>query len=113
MLDPNLVEKNVKDLLAKRKLWEEGKSYAGCSLSEFETHMETECEYLSKNCLSLFKMTVEGKLNIDYLNNMLNLMREVQSGQKKQDVADKIVGQRLADVYVQPLVDKLEKEKKK
>ena len=33
-------------------------------------------------------------------------MREVQSGHRKQDIADKIVGQRLADVYVQPLVDK-------
>jgi len=113
MLDPNLVEKNVNELLAKRKSWENGTSYSGCSLSEFETHMETECEYLAKNCVSLFKMTVAGSLNIDYLTNMLNLMKEIQSGRQKKDVADKIVGQRLADVYVQPLVDKLEKEKKK
>ena len=27
-------------------------------------------------------------------------------------ISDKIVGKKLADVYVQPLVDKLEKEKK-
>jgi hypothetical protein len=113
MLDPDKVDKCVHELLKKRKQWENGTSYSGCSLSEFETHMETECEYLAKNCVSLFKMTVEGKLNMDYLNNMLNLMREVQSGHRKQDVADKIVGQRLADVYVQPLVEKLEKEKKK
>ena len=113
MLDPDLVEKSVKQLLVKRKSWEEGKTHVGCSLSEFETHMETECEYLSKNCVSLFKMTVSGNLNMDYLMNMLNLMREVQSGHRKKDVADKIVGQRLNDVYVQPLVDKLEKEKKK
>ena len=41
MLDPDLVEKSVKQLLAKRKSWEEGKTHVGCSLSEFETHMET------------------------------------------------------------------------
>ena len=113
MLDPDKVEKAVKELLEKRKKWLAGTSYTNCSQSEFETHMETECEYLSKNCVSLFKMTVSGNLNMGYLTNMLNLMRDVQSGHKKQDVADKIVGQRLADVYVQPLVDKLEKDKKK
>ena len=113
MLDPDKVDKCVNELLKKREQWENGTSYSGCSLSEFETHMETECEYLAKNCVSLFKMTVAGSLNMEYLANMLNLMREVQSGRQKKDVADKIVGQRLADVYVQPLVDKLEKEKKK
>jgi len=113
MLNPDDVEKSVQTLLKNREMWLKGTKYPNCSLSEFETHMETECEYLHKNCVSLFKMTVNGNLNISYLNNMLNLMRDVQSGKQKKDVADKIVGKRLADVYVQPLVDKLEKEKKK
>ena len=112
MLDPNLVEKSVNELLSKRKEWVEGKKYLNCSLSEFETHMETECEFLFKNCVSLFKMTISGKLNLNQLKNMLDLMRQVQSGKQKKDIADKIVGEKLANVYVKPLVDKLEKEKK-
>jgi hypothetical protein len=113
MLDPNQVDKNVKELLSKRNKWVEGKLYVGCSVEEFSVHMETEHDYLFKNAVTLFKMCVEGTLDMQKLTQMLMLMRQVQSGQHNKETADKIVGKKLADVYVQPLVDKLEKEKKK
>ena len=113
MLNPDLVEKNVKELLSKRDNWEKGKLYQGCSIEEFSVHMETEHEYIFKNALTLFKMCIEGNLDMHKLTQMLSLMRQVQSGKQQKETADKIVGKKLADVYVQPLVDKLEKEKKK
>ena len=112
MLDPNQVDKSVKELLVKRKQWLAGSLHSGSSVEEFSVHMETECDYLFKNALSLFKMCVEGTLDIRKLDQMLTLMRQVQSGQQNKETADKIVGKKLADVYVQPLVDKLDAEKK-
>ena len=112
MLNPDLVQKNVKELLNKRDEWSRGKLYQGCSLEEFRVHMETEHEYLSKNAMTLFKMCIEGNLDMSKLTQMLALIRQVQNGSQQKETADKIVGKKLADLYVQPLVDKLEKEKK-
>lgn len=55
---------------------------------------------------SIFKMHLEGKLDATFFE-MLKLKRKMETGELTEDEASKIVGQKLFDRYVGPVVNKL------
>ena len=55
---------------------------------------------------SVFKMHLEGKLDATFFE-MLKLKRKMETGELTEDEASKIVGQKLFDRYVGPVVNNL------
>jgi hypothetical protein len=48
--------------------------------------------------------------NFNMMMRMLSLSKDIYDGKKKQDDVDKGLGQVLANKYVKPVVDKLDKD---
>jgi hypothetical protein len=55
---------------------------------------------------SVFKMHIDGKLDATFFE-MLKLKRKIETGELTEDEASKIVGQKLFDRYVGPVVNNL------
>ena len=73
--------------------------------------MEADEAELFKDCPTIFKQCMEGSMELDKLNYMLNMMKKVSNNESSYEQASKDVGQRFADEYLNPLVEKLDKEK--
>jgi hypothetical protein len=113
--NPSIVETQVKKLLDERKQWINGKKYKGFNNSKFVEHMKEKYEYLYNASPALFNKLISGfmddPINYEMLMKMLNLSKDIYKGNKKQEEVDKGLGKVLADKYVKPVVDKLDKKK--
>ena len=81
-------------------------------IEQWKSWCDENAPYLKEKVPTLFNMIVEKECDIDKLNYMLHMYSQVYNGQKSQENAEKEVGQRFANEYVKPLVDKLENDKK-
>jgi len=93
--------------------WKMGKDFKDCNETEFTTKMEIKYNYLKSNTSSIFNQIIQQeKIDMDKLKYMLDMLRSIGKKQISFENASKEVGQKFADEYVKPLVDKLDKEDK-
>ena len=110
MLNPDRVLKEVNEIRDKRKQWDKGEYLRGKTIEEFGSVMEEEYVYLFKNAGTLFKKCIDDDIDMIRLKEMLSYIRQIQKG-KSEETVTKRVGELLANRYVKPIIDKLDKEK--
>lgn len=109
MLDTEKIKNEVNGLCADTRMWHSKREYGDLNLEAFTEVMKSKYEYLYSNSSTLFERCMKGDLNIQQLNFMLEMINKVNAGADYQTTST-VVGQRLVDVYVKPLID--DKEKK-
>lgn len=112
MKDPDKIWDEANKLKQDRYNWKMGKNFQECNKEDFTKRMETKYNYLFTSSSTMFKNLIEDdKFDMDKLEYMINLMRSMKDKKKTFESASQEVGKRFADEYIQPLVDKLDKEK--
>ena len=116
MNDPYKIEKELVSLLKDRNRWRTGQGFKDLNPKQFQDQMKETYKYLHDTSETLFKGSFDGMFDTpagrDRIKHMLKLMKDIYDGKKKQEDVDKQLGRELADEYVNPIVDKLEKDKK-
>lgn len=74
------------------------------SYDEFITQMQSKYNYLYTNSTTLFDRCVKGDINLQQLDFMLEMINKVNTG-ADYNTTSTLVGQRLVDIYVKPLID--------
>ena len=112
MKDPDKIWDETNNLKTDRYNWKMGKDYKDCNKEEFVKKMESKYAYLFDSSCTIFKNIIENeKFDMDKLKYMIDMMRSMKDKKKTFESASREVGQRFADEYVKPLVEKLDKEK--
>lgn len=116
MNDPYKVEYELISLLKDRNRWRTGQCFKDLNPEKFQEKMKDTYKYLYETSETLFKGSFEGMFDTpagrDRIKQMLILMKDIYDGKKKQEDVDKQLGKELANEYVNPIVDKLDKDKK-
>ena len=81
-----------------RKLKRQGKT------AEYEQKLKEENEILYFNYPSLFTLHAEDRLDETFFE-MLRMKRKIEKGELTEDQASKMIGQKLFDHYVAPVVN--------
>jgi len=93
--------------------WKMGINHKDCNREEFVQKMEKTYDYLKESSPTIFNNLIEqDNMEMDKLKYMLDMIRSMGEKKTTYENASKEVGQRFADEYVKPLVDKLEREKR-
>lgn len=112
--DPYAVELQIQQLMTDRTKWMIGQKYPKCNLNEFKKKMETDYAYLHNASPILFEKILSGFMddqsNYNMMMRMILLSKDIYDGKKKQENVDKSLGQVLANKYVKPVVDGLDKK---
>jgi hypothetical protein len=115
--DPYAVEMQVQQLMGDRAKWMIGQKYPECNRDEFNKKMKNEYTYLLNASPVLFEKILSGFMddqgNYNMMMRMLSLSKDIYDGKKKQEDVDRGLGQVLANKYVKPVVDGLDKNGKK
>lgn len=112
MKDPDKIWNESTNLKNDRFNWKMGKDYKDCNKEEFIKKMESKYVYLLESSSTIFKNIIEDeKFDMNKLKYMIDMLRSMKEKKKTFESASKEVGQRFADEYVKPLVEKLDKEK--
>jgi len=109
-MDPDKVWSEANSLIKKRREWDEGKYMYGVSIEDFKKEMRKLHPYISPRD-PLFNPCFDGTMEMNRLKELLGYLRQIKRGKSKEEV-DKKVGEVMANRYVKPIVDRLEKEKK-
>ena len=72
--------------------------------------IEERYSSIKENYPMLFDMIAEKRVNMQILTNMFVVMEQMELKKISGDNADKYVGQKLADTFVNPVVDKIDKK---
>ena len=116
MNDPYKVETELISLLKDRNRWRTGQGFKTLNAKQFQEQMKETYNYLFTTSETLFKSSFDGMFDTpagrDRIKHMLKLMKDIYDGKKKQEDVDKQLGRELAKEYVNPIVDKLDKDKK-
>jgi uncharacterized protein YukE len=116
MIDPERVQTSIQSITKSRKNWRSREACRGKTFESFKEEMKKEYDYLATKCPILFDKSLNGDFEkggeLDKLNYMLGMMNKVNKKNTSFEDASKAVGQRFADEYVKPLVEKLDREKK-
>lgn len=107
MKDPDIVEREVKQMSLDRHNWKMGIDFKNSNQEEFKTHMEDKYKYLKESSKTLFKNVLEDKVEKRNFQFLLSMMREVYNKNKSPDQADSIVGEEFANKYLKPHIDKM------
>lgn len=95
--------------------WKNKTDYHDFSEKEFREVMESKFPDFSKSKKILFEKCINGDFTqpqeMSKLMYMLDKMKAIQAQETNFEDASKEVGQKFADEYVQPLVDKLDAKK--
>lgn len=114
--DPYAVELQIKQLMGDRSKWLIGQKYPECNRDEFNKKMHVDYSYLKNASPILFEKILSGfmddQANFNMMMRMISLSKDIYDGKKKQEDVDKGLGQVLANKYVKPVVDNLNKDKK-
>lgn len=78
---------------------------------KFRAKVAAENEYLYNAFPTIFEMHIEGKLDATFFE-MLKLKHQIEKGELTEDEASKIVGQKLFDRYVAPVVGNVPPQEK-
>lgn len=109
--DPTMIEIDVSAIIRSRGEWLRGISYGNCSKADFIDKMKALHPYLSSMSKNLFLKVVNGELEtpegMRQYQQILTMLRAVQTGKKTQSEMDVIFGKEQADKYVTPLINKL------
>lgn len=108
-MDPDKVWSEANSLVKKRKEWDEGKYMPNTLIEDFTEEMRKQHPHIATSD-KIFYKCINKDMNMNQLKEMLSYLRQIKKGRSKEAV-DKQVGQMMADRYVKPLVDKLDKEK--
>lgn len=73
---------------------------------EYRKKIEQENPVLYEQFPSVYEMHIEGKLDETFFE-MLKLRQKIEKGEMTEDDASKMIGQKLFDRYVAPVVNKL------
>lgn len=73
---------------------------------EYRKKIEQENPILYEQFPSIYEMHIEGKLDETFFE-MLKLRQKIEKGEMTEDDASKMIGQKLFDRYVAPVVNKL------
>ena len=112
MKDPDKIWDEANKLKQDRYNWKMGKDFQECNKDDFTKRMETKYNYIFTSSRTMFKNLIEDdKFDMGKLRYMINLMRSMKEKTKSFETASEEVGKRFADEYIQPLVDKLDREK--
>ena len=111
MKDTKKILNSVKYIINERDAWLTNKKYTELNRNQFELKMQTEEEDLFNECPTIFKQCMEGSMDLDKLNYMFGMMKKVHKNESTYEQASRDVGQRFAEEYLNPLVEKLDKEK--
>jgi hypothetical protein len=74
---------------------------------EFRNKVSADNQVLYNQFPTIFEMHIEGKLDQTFFE-MLKMRRKIELGEITEDEASKIVGQKLFDRFVDPVVKKLD-----
>ena len=89
-----------------------GKKFSSLNRDAFELKMRKICICLY--LLSIFNKCISGELDNKHqkkqLDDMLNYLKQIHDGTRTKDEVEKEFGQKLADKYVNPIVENLEKK---
>jgi len=113
MKDPEKILASVNFLMTSRDEWLSNKNYTDLNRNQFELLMQTKESNLFEECPTIFKQCIEGSMEMDKLHYMLNMMKIVNKNEASYENITKAVGERFAEEYINPLVEKLDKEKEK
>ena len=95
-----------KILVDAKRLLEFKTSNNSESEEEFEKKMQEEFHDLNKKQPSIFKMCMEGSMDVERLTFMINMIKKVKSNNISEHDASVQVGQRLVDEFVKPIIEK-------
>lgn len=113
MKDPDKIWQQANSLKQERYEWKMGLNHKDCNREEFITKMETTYSYLKESSNTIFKNIIEqDNFEMTKLKYMIDMMRSMKSKEKTFENASKEVGEKFAEEYIKPLVDKLDKAKK-
>lgn len=76
------------------------------NMIEFRKKIEQENPILYEQFPSIYEMHIEGKLDETFFE-MLKLRQKIENGEMTDDEASKLIGQKLFDRFVAPVVNKL------
>lgn len=112
MKDPDKIWEEANALKKDRYEWKMGLNHKDCNREEFVQKMEKTYKYLKDSSSTVFNNLFEEDIfDMEKLKYMLDMMRSMGEKKTTFENASKEVGQRFADEYVKPLVDKINKEK--
>jgi hypothetical protein len=76
------------------------------NMIEFRKKIEQENPVLYEQFPSIYEMHIEGKLDETFFE-MLKLRQKIEKGEMTDDEASKLIGQKLFDRFVAPVVNNL------
>ena len=106
MVDIAKIRFDVLELTKETRIWNsQREQYRGMKQEQFTEIMKIKFESLYTQSSTLFERCINGDLNMDQFNYMLNMLQKVNDGKDYQAVSQE-VGQKLVDIYVKPLIEK-------
>lgn len=112
MKDPEKIWQQANSLKKQRYEWKMGINHKDCNREEFIAKMETTYSYLKESSNTIFKNLIEeDDFDMKKLKYMVDMMKSMKSKEKTLESASKEVGEKFAEEYIKPLVEKLDKEK--
>jgi hypothetical protein len=113
MLDTNKIKLEVINLLNDTNAWKHKRGeYRELNNTEFINEMKTKYIYLFENSSTLFESCINGGINIQQLEYMLNMIDKLNNGADyhKTSIA---IGQQLVDTYITPVINQNNNDTKK
>lgn len=108
-MDPDKVWTEANSLIKKRREWNAGKYMCGAAIEEFTEKMKEMHPHIATSD-KIFDKCLNDDMDMNRLREMLGYLRQIRRGKSKEEV-DKKVGEIMANRYIKPIVDKLDKEK--
>lgn len=79
--------------------------------NQFEQIVISQCKFLHKNYNDIFSKVMKNEINLNTLNQLLNILKKIENGDKDQHEASFEVGKLLKQIYIDGVIIKQEKEK--
>ena len=111
MSKPEKIWEQANEFKVDRHKWKMGLDFTDCNSTEFETKMSEKYKYLKNSSSTIFKQLIEQEnFNMEKLKYMLDMLKSIGEKKITFENASKEVGQKFADEYVKPLVEKANKK---
>ena len=114
-LDPNKVWEDVINLIESREQWINKQKYKSATKKEFYNTMTIKYKELYTKTPTLFEKSCNGGFEseeeIQKLEYMIEMSNKIKNNSDTFENINKEVGKKFADEYVNPIVEKLDKEK--
>ena len=105
MIDTSKLKSDINMLGADTRAWHSKREFRDMDREQFVEAMKAKHEYLFTNSATLFEWVMQGDLNMQQLDYMLDMIDKVNAGSDYHETCVE-VGQKLVDVYVKPMLDK-------